>query len=74
MIVIIIITLLYSSPEIHYESRLIALYYCEPINRDEPREHHPHPSDEEKVSVFELASTYYGEAIGEELVYNYLDF
>jgi hypothetical protein len=73
MIVVIIITLLYSSPEIHYKNILVTLYYCVPINKNEPREHQPHPSEEELISVFEIAGTYYGEAIGEELVYNYSD-
>jgi hypothetical protein len=72
MIVVIIITLLYSSPEIHYKNILVNLY-CVPINKNETREHQPHPSEEELISVFEIAGTYYGEAIGEELVYNYSD-
>lgn len=69
MIVLIIVTLLTSSPEIHYRINPESFYYCIPIDRNEPKEHHPDSPEEEKISVFEMAGTYYGKAIGAELIY-----
>jgi hypothetical protein len=68
VIIIIIITILNSSQKIYLKSKLEAQYYCVPTNRNEPKEQHPHPSEVEVVSVFELAGTYYGEAIGTEWI------
>lgn len=69
MIVVILISLLYTSPEIHIKGEYKVPYYCVPVVRTESNEQHPHPSEAEVVSVFELAGTYYGEAIGAEFIY-----
>jgi hypothetical protein len=68
MIVLIIVTFLNSSLEVPFRCKLRALFYCVPINQTESKEQHPHPSEGEIVSVFELAGTYYGEAIGAEWI------
>ena len=69
LIVLLLITILASSPEIHYTDKQESLYYYIPIDRNEPNEHHSHSPEEEMVSVFEIAGTFYGEAIGEDWIY-----
>lgn len=68
MIVLMNITLLYSTPEIHFIEKIEIPIDCVPVDRNTPGEHHPHPSEEEILSIFESAGTYYGEAIGAEWI------
>lgn len=68
MIMLIIVPALNSSPKIQYEVKLESLYYCFPTDRNETSEQDNHPYEVEVVFVFELADTYYGEAIGADLI------
>lgn len=68
MIVLILVTALNSSPMIQYKVKLESLYYCIPTDRNETSEQDNHPYEVEVVLVSELAGTYYGEAIGADLI------
>ncbi|MCX6255114.1 MAG: hypothetical protein NTV31_11640 [Bacteroidia bacterium] len=68
MILLILVTALNSSPKIQYKVKLESLYYCFPIDRNETSKQYNHPYEVEVVFVSELAGTYYGEAIGADLI------
>jgi len=68
VMVIIIVFALTSTPKSHNKDRHEVIYYWFTVENNDAEEQRNDLPEVEVVSVFELAGTYYGEAIGAELI------